>query len=211
MNNKGNLLTKKKYKIVNQKAGVINEWKLKIKPHENLSKKFKEFEITIKQDSGITRGYYGNYYGLKRTIDGKEVEVNFSLYEDDFINLLCNEDRNLNQQEKDIFSKLELSVEMRIYIVGSIAFPDCYPNNFKILHNKARNILNVWFNRVKWRILFKDTDEYDRFNLFNLRFDDCTDKYPCPEKVKKYYGDSIGLFFEIIKIKNREVEKSVCK
>jgi len=165
MNYKNNLLlSKKKYKIVNQKAGSIQKWTLEIKlPKEpiNVKELFEPFKITILQDSGITgsigiyTGYY--YYGLERIINDKTITIYFNLYEDGFINLLYKYSNNFGQmtpdyeEKKEKLDSLQLTPDVVKFIAASIAFPPCYPLNFKVLHETAKNIFTDKYNTAKRR------------------------------------------------------------
>jgi len=166
MNYKNNLLSKKKYKIVNQKGGDIMKWKLVIKLPDNplaVEKKFEPFEITILQDSGYSRGLLGlgYWYGLERLVqdqNGKKdlKTADFKKNEKDFIELLYKFSEKFTYTPEDVLIQnklkpLDLTPDMLRFIAATIAFPPCNPSTFQNLHETARNILTAKYNTAKQR------------------------------------------------------------
>jgi hypothetical protein len=157
MNYKNNLLSKKKYKIVNQKAGGINEWTLTIKLPDKLQNvdKFEPFKITILQDSGISGGYlgFGYWYGLERVVNGVKLKAEFKKNETDFINTLYKySEKNVYTFDDELKKKLDqlrLTPNMLKFIAATIAFPPCFPTSFKTLHETAKTILTGKYNKAK--------------------------------------------------------------
>ncbi len=173
MNYKNNLLSKKKYKIVNQKAGAVIKWTLSIRLPDNpknVEKNFDPFEITILQDSGKSGGYlgFGYWYGLERVVNGVSHIAEFKKNENDFIESLYNYSNKLHTytpddlQIKEKLDLLQLTPDMLRFIAATIAFPPCYPKNFYTLHETAKKILIEKYNKAKKRCTQRTGDNQIR-------------------------------------------------
>ena len=150
MNNKGNLLTKKKYKIVNQKAGFgLSNLPITVKSLNTLNPDNKEepifqpFPITIQKYSGLTGliSKEQNWYNLIKNVNGKEKIEEFHIEEEPFITLLCSDDKDLSSDNKQKFESLDVNQEMRRCIAITIAFLECNPKHFLKLIDAALKIL----------------------------------------------------------------------
>lgn len=146
MNYKNNLLSKKKYKIVNQKAGVgFNNLPITVKslntlnPDNKEEPSFQPFPITIQKYSGLTGLFTKerNWYNL---IKNEKIEQ-FQLEEEPFITVLCSNDEELTEDYKNKFNSLKLNQEMRRCIAITIAFLECNPTHFLKLRDAALKIL----------------------------------------------------------------------
>jgi hypothetical protein len=159
MNYKNNLLTKKKYKIVNQKGGKMEYWTFCVHYTDYIPNIFSEgyiekqvspsfFNIKIGKYSWAL-GIGGNHYSITN-VNNELVELRMD--ENQFINFLLDNEEfriRLNFVDRFSFDGKNWDYNRNLCILYRIAFFECIPPEFEDLYNKIFEIIKRSFNKYK--------------------------------------------------------------